>query len=271
MSLIAQPDFDLSQYLGILDLTFQVVQSLDGKPSPDPRLADCQHLAAKLFFHAATIYHLRQGTKAPLASLTNGADFSDCASVAVITRSALETYLTMQEVFFEPVNEDEFEFNHALWQLSDAIVLENYVPSNPVLRSQAANAQQQIQALKKRLQKTAKFASMKHGEQKEALKGKRKRNWKCAAKVTGIEEKIIRLIYAYASGFVHAGGLTTFRIMAAQSAKKQIDLFELFMRPTMYVMLKMVLDYAKKFPEAKAVLEKNTGLFLGFKSGINGE
>lgn len=204
---------------------------------------------------------MRQGTKAPLPSSTGGANFYDFASVAVITRAALETYLTLFEVFFEPANDDEFEFQHALWQLSGFIVRENYIPSDPTLQSQFANAQQEIQGFKNRLQKTAKFASMTPGERKEILKGKRKRDWTSVANAAGFGEQTIRRMYAYYSGYVHADGLSGVQIVIAKTAQEQIEHIEFHMVTMMVVMSKMIVEYAKKFPEAKAVCDKNPDAF----------
>jgi len=72
------------EYLQLLNLAYEVAQSLKGKQAVNPYLPDCQHLAAKLFFHAATIYQLRQGTKIPVPySLEEGSNFYDFPSVTV--------------------------------------------------------------------------------------------------------------------------------------------------------------------------------------------
>src|SRR5260221_10792360 len=140
------------QYLQLLDLTYEVAQSLKGKKSPDPRLPDCQQLAVKLFFHAATVYQLREeSTKAPVPYSLNGSSFYDFPSIAVLTRAILETYLTLFEIFFEPSTEDEFEFNHALWLLSGFVIRENFDPSDPTLQEQITKAQKEIQEMRNRL------------------------------------------------------------------------------------------------------------------------
>ena len=114
--------YTIDEYLQVLDLTFEVAQSLKGKLTEDTRLPDCQQLAAKLFFHCTSAYWLSLGTKAPVAESAGGANFFDFASITVIARAALETYLTMFEVFIDPIDDDEFEFRHSLWQLSGFIV-----------------------------------------------------------------------------------------------------------------------------------------------------
>jgi hypothetical protein len=251
-----QPKYDINEYIQLLDLTYQVIQSLQGKPSPDSRWPDCQHLATKLFFHAATVYRLRQGTIVPLLS-SSGTNFFDFASVTVITRAILETYLTLFEVFFKPTSDDEFEFRHAIWKLSGFIIRENYVPHDPGLQSQFASAQKEIQDLKVRIQKTAFYASMRAREQKEALKGKRKRDWPSVAKSAGFGEQTLRRMYAYYSGYVHADGLSGSQIVTARTAQEQIYYIEINIRTIMIVLSKLIIEYARKFTEAKIVCDKN--------------
>ena len=240
-------------YLVLLDLAYEVAQSLKGKPSENLYLPDCQQLAAKLFFHAATIYHLRQGTKVPVPYSVGGSDFYDFPSVTVLARSTLETYLTMFEVFLDPSTDDELEFEHALWQLSGFIIRERFRISDPELQSQAANARREIQTMRDRLQSTRKFASLGRGEKKDALKGKRRRDWATVAKAAGFGEQAMRQIYSYQSGYVHADGLSGAQIVGSTTAQDQIEFIETHMRTVMIVLSKMIVQYAAKFPEAEAV------------------
>jgi len=141
------------EYLLLLDLTYHVAQSLKGSTYPDPFFYDCNKLALKLFYHAATIYWLRQGSKA-LVPEPDGALFFDVASVAVITRTVLETYLTMFELFFEQISDDEREFRHASWMLEGLVIRENLVPLDPTLVEKMAQSQLEIEKLRARIKKT---------------------------------------------------------------------------------------------------------------------
>lgn len=220
-------------------------------------MPDCQQLAAKLFFHAATIYWLRQGTKAPLPSLEEGAFFYDFPSVTVVTRAALETFLTLFEVFLEPTTEDEAEFNHALWQLSGFIVREDFVPSDPTLQDRVSNSQKEIQQMRTRLRRTKKFNSLTPGQQKDVLRGKRKTDWRKVARAAGFGEQTIRRWYAYYSGYVHADGLSGAQIVSAQTGQDQIEFIQTHMLTVMVMLSKLIIGYAGKFPEARAVCNNN--------------
>ena len=208
------------EYLQLLDLTYEVVQSLKGKVVKDYRWTDCQQLATKIFFHATTVYWLREeGTKAPVPYSAQGTSFYDFASSAVLTRVTLETYLVMYGVFFEPETEDEFEFNHAYWLLSGFILREGYDPLDPNLKRKMADAQIEIQDMKRRIQNTNKFKTLKSGEQKNVLRGRWKRSWKNLAKAAGFGEETIQRLQKYLSGFVHADGLSGTQIMCNSQDK----------------------------------------------------
>lgn len=250
-------------YLQLLDLTYQVAQSLNGKPAPDHRLRDCNKLAAKLFFHAATIYWLRQGTKAPVPG-PEGAFFYDLASVAVITRAALETYLTMFELFFEPITDDEREFRHALWLLSGFVIREDHVPYDPTLKDRVANSQREIEEMRARIQSTTTFASLTDRQKRNALKGKRPgKDFKERARAAGFGPESIRRMYQYFSGYVHSDGLSAAQIIQAETKDAQIEYIEGSMHLVMIVMSKMILEYKKIFPSAEAwCLAKPKALIL---------
>jgi len=166
----------------------------------------------------------------------------------------------MFEVFFEPATDDEFEFKHALWQLSGFVIREKFSVTAPTLQNQVTN-QTEIQKMRDRLQNTKKFSLLKSGEQKNVLKGGRKRNWENIAKAVGFGEQSIRQIYSYQSGYVHADGLSGTQMFSLQTAQEQIDFIEIHMRTVMIVLSKMIIQYANKFSEAKAVCDKNPGTF----------
>jgi len=191
---------------------------------------------------------------------TGGSNFYDFPSVTVLARSVLETYLTMFEVFFEPTNDDELKFSHALWQLSGFAIREKFPISDPEYQKQAADFQREIEAMRDRIKSTEKFKSLSSGEQRTVLKGKRKRDW-TRARAAGFGEQTIRQIYSYQSAYVHADGLSGAQIVSLPTAQDQIEFIEMQMRIVMIVLSKMIIQYAKKFPESRAICDGNPDTF----------
>jgi hypothetical protein len=259
--MVNQNPLDVAQYPSFLSLTFQVAQSIAGKQSADPRWPDCQELATKLFFHAATIYCLRQGTKAPLPGSGKEASFFDLTSVSVLVRACIDTYLTLHEVFFRPSTDDDFEFAHALWKLSGEVVRENVVPTDPALHGSYLLAQEEIARLRDRLRASAKFKTLSPKQGRRVLAGVRLTDWGVAARAAGFGEQRIRRMRAYYSGHVHADGLSAAQVVGSDNAATQIEHIEIDMATVLIVLSKFICLYAANFPEAKAVCDANNSLF----------
>lgn len=189
--------FSQEEYLGLLELQFEVAQALKGKASEDGRWPDAQHLALKLFAHGASAHWLFQGTNAPVPKSTDGAAFTDFGSIAVIARAALETYLTFFEVFVSPSTEDEFEFQYCLWHLAGQVILEDLEPSDESLTENYLGAQADIAELRERLRATELFVALTPRQEEQVLQGRRRRDWRGIAAAAGIGLGFIRRIYSY--------------------------------------------------------------------------
>jgi hypothetical protein len=251
-----QVHFSAEEYLGILELQFEVAQALKGKPSSDSRWPDAQHLALKLFAHGASAHWLFQGTNAPVPRSTVGAAFTDFGSIAVIARAALETYLTLFEVFVSPSTEDEFEFQYSLWHLAGQVVLEDLEPSDESLVENYLGAQADIAELRERIQATDVFAGLTQRQQEQVLQGRRRRNWSEIAASAGIGLGFIKRIYSYYSGFVHSDALTSSQLFTAQTREDQRGHAELHLLTIMFALSKFILDYVDLFEEAAQVLPR---------------
>jgi hypothetical protein len=242
-----------NEYLKLLDLVYHVAQSLEGKVHPDPRMHDCNQLACKLFSHGATIYWLRQGTKAPVAK-PDGIWFYDFPSVQVIARAALETYLTMFEVFFEKITDDEREYRYAIWKLSGLVIREiGCVRGRAPNTGAIAASQQEIDTLRARIQKTVYFAGLTQGQQRAALRGKRSPGrFADRLRRAGFAPGVVRAVHQYLSGFVHSDGLASMQGIQANTKAKQTRFIESSMGLVMMVMARMIRKYREVFPSAEA-------------------
>ncbi len=246
--------FSEAEYLALLELTYEVAQALTGKVSPDGRMPDSQHLALKLYTHGVSAHWLYQGSKSTVPASTGGSSFIDFSSIAVITRAALETYLTFFEVFVAPEDDDEFEFLYCLWHLSGHVIREGMVPLDQSLREDYEVAQEDIKALRDRMEATERYKALKPREKKNVLKGWRKRDWEAVAESAGFGLEFVRRLYAYYSGFAHADGLTAGLLMSAKTADDQRFHAQIHLVTIMIVLSKFILDYARLFEEASKVL-----------------
>ena len=244
------------EYLDLLELSFEVSNSLNGRRSTDKRLPDCQQLAAKLYFHVASVFWLNQGTEAPVPKSTNGSAFTDFPSIAVLSRAALETYLTLFEVFFEPISDYEFEFRHATWKLQGFILREGFEPSDPDLNEQYIQAQDDIRLLRERISSTSAFAELKAKQQKHVLRGRRLRSRMAVAEAAGFGKDYIRRIYHFLSDYAHSGGLSASQIFEAKTAQDQKEQTTMHLITVGMALSKQVLNYVVRFPEAKSAASR---------------
>jgi len=255
--MIDQPDLEYAtEYRQLLDLFYQMFVSLHGVQT-DGRLADCVGVAKKLFLHASTVFYLCYGIKVPLKDENKTVQTIDISSMAVIVRSALETCLTLYDVFFLPKNDDEFEFEHALWTLKGIIIREDYPIQDKSLQNDYKKAQQDIAELRERLRKTVVFNHLKKGEQDNVLKGKWKKAFFMKATAAGFDEGFIKKVYAYYSGYTHADGLSCIQIMTT-SAQDKIKFVKLHMTTMMVVLSKAIIGCGQKFPETMSVCARNS-------------
>ena len=68
-------------------------------------------------------------------------------------------------------------------------------------------------------------------------------------------------VRTYYSGYVHADGLSGVQIVDAKTARDQIGYIETHMTTVMMVMSKLIIEYANKFSEARAICDKNPAAF----------
>jgi len=249
--------FSSDEFPILHELAYEVIQSLEGTKSSDKRIYDVQHLALKIFFHSASAYYLLQGTNvASPSSIGDGEiSFIDPGSIVVLSRSALETYLTFFEVYINPSNDDEFEFNYCLWHLSGISFLENYEPIIETPEEKIEEMNSQIEHFRDRIASTDTFSKLKKGKQHEVLKGIRRRDWKEVASSADIGYKFVRMVYKYYSGFVHSDGFTSKHLFSAESLVQQKNLGGLHFKIIMIALSKFILDYSSKFKKAKIILE----------------
>lgn len=253
-----------SQYSEILNFTYEVINSLKGKQETDDRQFIGEQLAAKIFLHAATIQYLRNGSNITLKAYPDGSHVVDFASILVITRAILETYLNLFEIFFEPQNDDEFEYRYAVYQLRGLKVPEITTQNNSNANSQSVDFTLKIQqrnnhseTLRDRIQRTSHFKALDTNQQNQSLNGSifPKRNREEIAKQAGFGKKTFQKIYVYLSGYTHGDSLSILQIKDALSDEQKGHFIELSIELIMVVLSHLIRNYAERFPEARAVFD----------------
>lgn len=140
-----------ADYSTLLDLFIRLVESQAGRKieSGDEWLNDAQVLATKLFRHLVSMQTLAAGATVEHDGI-RALFFVDHASVKVVARAALETYLVF---FYLYGNSDQSlsEFRHKTWCLGGLVDRQQFHVSTEEGREVLAREKKQIEELKSKI------------------------------------------------------------------------------------------------------------------------
>jgi len=245
-------------YLLLLDLLYQVIEESKGIPTErDNRLLEAEALARKLFCHSASALYLSRGTNIkdfPSIEIS----FFDPASIHILARAALETFLIFHYLFIAPKNSEEQDFRYWAWQLGGLCERQKYPASKPEYKRKQRDEKQLIDKLRKNLESNKIFKTLGKRQQNKILKGKwRIESWRKIALDAGFDELHASLFYSYLCEYAHSGSLSTLQIHRATTKEVQKNLFQASMEVIMIAIANMIFSYCRLFPNGKKVLEKN--------------
>jgi len=262
-SALRAPVFYEGSFVKVLNLYYNVVQSLKGYAPVDSRLVRSQGLAAKLFEHAASALWLSKGTRVPEMPDV-GIDFGDHSTITLIARAALETYLVFYYVFLDPKTEDEFEFRFNAWLLAGLAERERHPFQLAEHQAQVAAEKPLYESYREAIRRTKTFKNLgtrKTGSktQQMVLKGTKWRfhPWREIAARAGFGPEYSRSLYAYLSDYAHSGSLAALQVSQAQSPQVQLAHVSSDLRIIMVVLCKMIASFTKKFPNAAEGLKSD--------------
>lgn len=250
--------FNEREYLQILDLYFDMGESLKGEVPEDPRILDAQALAVKLLFHAASAFWLYKGTRVP-GMRRLAPYFFDHASARVLVRAAFESLLAFHYIFVDSKTDDDFEFRYNAWKLSGLAIREGFPAQMPEYQEQLRQEKQFNDSLREKIRETKQFQKLKHGVQRDILKGKkwRLKGIKEMARSAGIGRAYSGSVYSYLSGYVHSDSLSALQVSQAKAREDQLMLLTGALVYMCIILSKMILFYSEKFPRAAKVLKEH--------------
>lgn len=252
-------------YPQLLDFYFKVVNSLKGKPLSDNRKKGCENLATKIFFHAASLYQLSKGTNVILSEYPAGAHVIDFPSMLVITRSIIETYLSLFEVFFEPKSDDEFQYRNAVYEINGLRISEIFRPpgSDVELNRRRLERVRYLKELRRKIKATSIYKGLDKNQKKATLNGKMypERNFVARGQAAGFG-KFIEQQYAFLSSYVHGTALSALQIVSATTNTEKSHFVTTCFILSMPVLSLVIINYARTFQEALNICKANRDHFF---------
>lgn len=250
----------VNQFESLISFTYLVVASLDGKIEKDPRKLAEDYLVQKIILHASTVNHLRHGTPLNLSNHPSGMMVVDYASAIIITRAVMEIYLNLFEVFFEPQDDDVFQYRRAVYEIKGASALEK---SPKKTNSTSPNTfdlvDQKLQATRDAIMQTSIYKSLDKNQQKATLNGKLypDRNFEQRAEAAGFGAKFAGYFYMQMSSFTHGDSLSGMQFAATQTNVQAETRLGIYISLIMMILASVIQNYSDKYPEAKAICDAN--------------
>jgi uncharacterized protein DUF5677 len=189
--------------------------------------------------------------------LFNGYNYKDFAtqvdfsSMAILTRAALETYLTLNYLFVAPEDQDEREFKLNSWYLGGLDRIK-YKPAFADNLQKWQEEMLQAEELKKKIQASSYFKGLKPNRQKDVLGGDWKLGgWFELAKRAGFNEGYFRKQYMFLSSYSHSNRLSVIQIQQTKKLAEQTSMASAFISILMVLLAKYSYDYVQIIPPLK--------------------
>lgn len=236
-----------------------VANSLKGTKIPDDeRIRFAEPLGKKALSHIISALNLHKGTKFILSdrSYTESVDFS---SIAVLTRAAIETYLTFNYILVNPKDKDEQDFRFFCWDLAGFIERENY----PAKNDKSKRLKQEEQELKnikiQELENNKVFKQLNIKTQKQILKGNWKvgKSWIDLARYASMPDEMFKHLYSYLCSYSHSGRLSIIQIEQTKGFDREKEFGKIFQTINLLILSRLIMDYIYLIPNCKRVFESN--------------
>lgn len=238
------------EYVSLLKIFAGAMGANKGLPAGvDDYILDAEGLAAKAFFHATSFLYLSRSTTLPDIAVS----FFDTASMNVLGRAALESYLVFYYIFIESPTEEEKRFRYSSWLLSDLMQRQKYPARSPQGKKVLEGDKVTIKDIKFKITDSPFFKCLPEKQQESLLdRGVwRLKGWTDIGISAGLSEIHAKSFYKHLCSYAHAGSLSVLQIRQADTAFHQQALCAATMTLVMITIAYFVRDYSLLFPTCK--------------------
>jgi hypothetical protein len=245
-----------SDYSTLLDLFIRLVESQAGKEiQPGAEwLNDAQVLATKLFRHLVSMQTLASGATVEHDGIP-AVFFVDHASVKVVARAALETYLVFFYLYGNS-NRSLCDFRHKTWCLGGLIDRQQFHVSTEQGREVLASEKTRIEELRANIEASPEFLGYSDKQRRKLLEGEWRIGigWADLGVSAGFHQKYFKDVYAYLCGYSHSSYLSALQVGQAQSIEEQQMLTRAILGVGVVLMAHFAFTYSVAFDSASGVL-----------------
>lgn len=242
----------------LIEVGIGILNSLDGKTTSheNPNIYYAEGLAQKILAHIVSANHLYQGYQLIINNNIYQPQI-DNASIAILTRAAMESYLTFQYVFVHSKSKDEFEFRFNCWHLGGFMDRANFVPQTEEHLTLYNFEKGQIVKLQEEIKATEIFNNLTSRNKALALQGRWRlsNSWKELGIYAGYSEKFFTQQYSFLSSYAHSSRLSVIQVQQNREFSTQKDMARASTVVLMTILSKFLHDYINLIPELNNIIE----------------
>lgn len=249
-------------YRALLSLFLRLGQAQAGRKIArgEGWLYDTEVLAIKLFRHLLSVEILARPTVLEAQPGIQSAHV-DHASVKVVARAALETYLVF---YFIYVTGDVSlsRFRHDAWHLAGLIDRQELQPMADEHRAKMADELKEITVIRSQLEASPHFQAYSEKQRARLLKGDWLigYKWGDLGKLAGFHDRYFQNIYSYLCGYAHTSYASAMQVGQARDIKDQSMLADSILGIGLVIMAHFAFAYVKAMPDAEKILNADTAL-----------
>jgi hypothetical protein len=242
------------EYIKLLEILIRVAEANKGQVAGiDDRILDAESLLLKFFYHAASALYLYRSTTLRDINVS----FFDPASINVLGRAALETFLIFHYVFVAQVSEEEKDFRYYSWALAGLLARQDFPVQTTEGKWRLERDKEIIRSLQSKLENNPLFKKLKKNKQKKLLDNRERWNydsWTNIALSAGLSDLHANNLYRYLCDYAHTGNLSVIQVQQADTAKSQKTLCDATIECIMITMANIIKSYCRLFPKSNEVL-----------------
>lgn len=240
----------------LLNAAIEIGNRLVGqkKPVHQESVYYAEGLGQKIISHTISVRHLYHGQQLLVGGNLYPVQI-DFASIAILVRASLETYLTLNHVFISAKTPEEAKFRFLCWHLAGFLDRAGFEPKSQAQIDLKASERQSITAITTEIQASPYFGLLSKKQQADVLRGSWRidSSWGKLAVNAGFDVGFFKQQYGFLCGYAHSSRLSVIQIQQSRDLAQQQEMADASVGVAMVVLAKFMFDYIQLIPALKAI------------------